>query len=197
MNNRMLSGVALLGAAVIASPANAVTTLYEFSGAITSQTGSVPFDPAQSLIGENFSGQVRFDPEVANEGHMSAFDRISAIVIGDKLTIDTPNDSAFSTVYADGDRFVGIPPFNPVQFSSGSSTSSCAGSGGVTITGPSTMSFSFGCFSGGARLSGSGTYKVAGSTNGAVPEPATWLTMILGFAAVGYSMRRKTILRHV
>ncbi|MBW6530742.1 PEPxxWA-CTERM sorting domain-containing protein [Sphingomonas sp. RRHST34] len=197
MNKRMLSGVALVGAAVTASPASAVTTLFEFSGAITSQTGSVPFDPARSYVGESFSGQVRFDPEVAYEGHMSAFDRISVIVIGDQLTIDTPNDSAFSTVYANGDRFIGIPPFNPVQFSSGSATSSCAGSGGVTITGPTTMSFSFGCFSGGARLSGSGTYRVAGGAAGAVPEPATWLTMILGFAAIGYSMRRKTILRHV
>lgn len=30
-----------------------------------------------------------------------------------------------------------------------------------------------------------------------VPEPATWLTMILGFGAIGYAMRRKTVLRFV
>lgn len=197
MNKRMVSAVAVFGAAVSAAPAGAATTLYEFSGSITAQAGSIPFDAGRRYLGEAFTGRVRFDAEVANEGHVSGFDRIGAIAIGDQLIIDTPNDGAFSTVYADGDRFIGILPFNVVQFSSGSSTSSCAGSGGITITGPSTMSFSFGCFSGGARLSGSGTYRIAGSATGAVPEPATWLTMILGFAVVGYSLRRKFILRLV
>jgi hypothetical protein len=32
---------------------------------------------------------------------------------------------------------------------------------------------------------------------GAVPEPATWMMMILGFGVVGYSIRRKTVLRFV
>lgn len=197
MNKRMLSAAALVGVALTAAPAYAVTTLYEFSGSITSQTGSVPFDPARSYVGESFSGRVRFDAEIFNEGAIAGFDRISAIAIGDKLTIDTPNDGAFSTVYTNGDRFIGILPFNPVQFSSGSSSSSCAGSGGVTITGPSTMSFSFGCFSGGARLSGSGTYRVAGSAAGAVPETGTWMMLVLGFGVIGYAMRRKTVLRYV
>ncbi|MBW6531497.1 PEPxxWA-CTERM sorting domain-containing protein [Sphingomonas sp. RRHST34] len=31
----------------------------------------------------------------------------------------------------------------------------------------------------------------------AVPEPASWAMMILGFAAIGYAMRRKTVLRFV
>lgn len=31
----------------------------------------------------------------------------------------------------------------------------------------------------------------------AVPEPATWSMMILGFGAIGYAMRRKTVLRFV
>lgn len=31
----------------------------------------------------------------------------------------------------------------------------------------------------------------------AVPEPSTWMMMILGFAAVGYSMRRRAVLRFV
>lgn len=35
------------------------------------------------------------------------------------------------------------------------------------------------------------------SVSRGVPEPATWLMMILGFAAIGYSMRRATVLRHV
>jgi len=38
--------------------------------------------------------------------------------------------------------------------------------------------------------------KVRISTS-AVPEPATWAMMILGFGAVGCAMRRKTVLRFV
>lgn len=34
-------------------------------------------------------------------------------------------------------------------------------------------------------------------TAAAVPEPATWIMMILGFGAIGYTMRRKTALRYV
>ncbi len=31
----------------------------------------------------------------------------------------------------------------------------------------------------------------------ALPEPATWMMMILGFGAVGYAVRRKTVLRYI
>ena len=34
-------------------------------------------------------------------------------------------------------------------------------------------------------------------TTGAVPEPGTWMMMILGFGAVGYAMRRRTVPRYV
>ncbi len=36
-----------------------------------------------------------------------------------------------------------------------------------------------------------------GNPTPAVPEPATWAMMILGFGVVGYSLRRKTMLRFV
>lgn len=41
-------------------------------------------------------------------------------------------------------------------------------------------------------------FRVTGNViNGAVPEPASWMMMILGFGVVGYAMRRKTVLRFV
>lgn len=41
------------------------------------------------------------------------------------------------------------------------------------------------------------TYFYVPTSNPAVPEPGTWMMMILGFGAVGYAMRRKTVLRFV
>jgi hypothetical protein len=36
-----------------------------------------------------------------------------------------------------------------------------------------------------------------GGTIPAVPEPATWATMMLGFGVIGYALRRRTVLRFV
>ena len=36
---------------------------------------------------------------------------------------------------------------------------------------------------------------VAGAATGAVPEPATWAMMVLGFGAIGFAVRRRTNVR--
>lgn len=41
------------------------------------------------------------------------------------------------------------------------------------------------------RLISGDTITIQGVTAGAVPEPATWLTMILGMGAIGFAMRRR------
>ncbi len=62
----------------------------------------------------------------------------------------------------------------------------------VSVTGTSagTCSFTVGLFADGALLATeSDSIRVTG---GAVPEPSTWATMMLGFAALGYmGYRRK------
>ncbi|MBW6530741.1 PEPxxWA-CTERM sorting domain-containing protein [Sphingomonas sp. RRHST34] len=45
------------------------------------------------------------------------------------------------------------------------------------------------------KMLSSSSFTIA--TNSGVPEPATWLTMILGFSAVGYSMRRRVVVRQI
>lgn len=46
------------------------------------------------------------------------------------------------------------------------------------------------------KLSSTGAnLTVSTSVSSAVPEPATWAMMIVGFSVVGFSMRRRTILR--
>ena len=44
--------------------------------------------------------------------------------------------------------------------------------------------------------SASGTFLSAAS-NSAVPEPGTWVTMLLGFGVIGVALRRQTVLRFV
>ncbi|WP_341208435.1 PEPxxWA-CTERM sorting domain-containing protein [uncultured Sphingomonas sp.] len=39
------------------------------------------------------------------------------------------------------------------------------------------------------------TLTVSRSLTPAVPEPGTWLTMLLGFGLIGFALRRRTILR--
>lgn len=182
-------------AITLATPVSAATTLYEFSGVITSQIGGIEIDGFHNHVGEKFSGTVSFDPDKQFEDYSSAVDNISPISVGDSLVIDTPGDKAASSVY-NGKRYLYIPPFNPVIFTSQGKNYQCAGSGNVTITGPSTMSFGLGCVAGNARIEGSGFYKVAGSTS-AVPEIGSWTMMILGFGIIGCLMRRKTVLRFV
>jgi hypothetical protein len=45
------------------------------------------------------------------------------------------------------------------------------------------------------RATVNGTFRLISDSAPAVPEPATWALMILGFGAVGYSMRRRPTAR--
>lgn len=49
----------------------------------------------------------------------------------------------------------------------------------------------------GSTNPGSGENEGGSHPEGAVPEPATWMTMILGFGLIGFALRRKTALRFV
>ncbi len=45
--------------------------------------------------------------------------------------------------------------------------------------------------------SASSKFLSAAASNSAVPEPTTWMMMIVGFGVIGYALRRKTVLRFV
>lgn len=70
---------------------------------------------------------------------------------------------------------------------------------GITST-KSIYSIDFGLSGGQATKGGSfviDNLTIGSAMRSAVPEPSTWMMMILGFGAIGYAMRRKTVLRYV
>ena len=48
---------------------------------------------------------------------------------------------------------------------------------------------------GGTQGGSAETYNLNNLQFGAVPEPGTWLMMILGFGAIGFSMRSRNSVR--
>ena len=92
---------------------------------------------------------------------------------------------------APSDCSVSLPSSITGSFSRSSAGTFDFGSVGITGTHAGTCSFDIGLFADGALLATeSDTIHVTGGA-GAVPEPSTWATMMLGFAALGYIGYRK------
>lgn len=181
------AGVAVAMALLCASPASAAET-FVLSGQITGFSDPANLLGGASFVGTPFSTTVTFDP--AQPSHTFGTDLIGTIDAG-ALKILSPADAAMQMRLSGGAIFLGILPGNPISFTASGTDVRCGGSGGVTLRPGGTASFGFSCgFFGGPTISaqGDGTYS---SAPAAVPEPATWATMILGFGAIGYSMRRR------
>lgn len=174
-------------------PTSASAKIYSITGKIDSFS-----DPNQdfgnsNLIGTTFLGTINFNPEDIGSGH-SDTDRIADILVDNFLTVGTPDDRAFVAQYGADHLFLGMLPFNPIVFSTASASRTCGGSGGVHLFANSQMSFNLSCmapsFGGNPAyqftISGVGTYMSAAS----VPEPSTWALLILGFAGIGFAVRR-------
>jgi PEP-CTERM motif len=106
--------------------------------------------------------------------------------------------STYSTVSlglvgaAPSDCSVSLPSSISGSFSRASAESFSFGSVGITGTHAGTCSFTVGLFADGALLATEADSIVVTGGSGTVPEPSTWATMMIGFAALGYmGYRRK------
>lgn len=159
------SAIVLASALMLATPANATLTDYVFSGSLADGT---KFDGTFTLDDSGFQFQ-QFQNFYANVGGLS-FTRLTSLGSG-------------------SNQFYAIGSYNGNRyFSIGLNA---RGDSSLRISGLKTgdLNQSNTYFLSNVFLYGSGTLSLANTA--AVPEPATWALMILGFGVVGYSMRRR------
>jgi hypothetical protein len=111
---------------------------------------------------------------------------ITTIAVGG---VGSTSDINFISVFLDGNAFTLTSLLGGVFEVGGLSNLSFIAPGNHTLT---VNGISFGTGPG-AEGSYSGTLTfAAANTNNGVPEPATWLSMLMGFGALGFAMRSKT-----
>jgi ABC-type sugar transport system substrate-binding protein len=114
----------------------------------------------------------------------STFGTLSLIV--STIATSAVNDTDFTNVFLTGTGILGnvaVPETSPDPSEVRSLAGLNVGPGSFTLTvqgRPGTSNGSFG-----------GTLAFAAAS--AVPEPSTWAMMLIGFGAVGYSMRRRKV----
>jgi hypothetical protein len=176
---KYLAGAAVAAAVFTAAPATAATVIYD---ATINPGGSVTLKPAgagavSSKLGFSVSG---------TPGVFTA-----------TFTFNNPFSPAAATGSASFDFDPDVLVFTSGSFGPGSTFALAAPGTGSAITvslanlsgGPQTLTLN------GAFIAGGNNFAdIGGSLNlvGVVPEPATWALFILGFGAIGHTMRRRS-----
>lgn len=172
-------------AAAVAVPASAATVTYD---ALLNPGGNVTLKPqGPGAVGSKLG----FDVQGTSGAFTATF------------TFNNPFNPAAATGSASFDFDPDQVVFTSGSFGAGSTFSIGLPGSGSAITvslgdlagGPQTLTLN-GNFTNIPRADGgNGFASIGGSLNlvgGAVPEPTTWALFILGFGAIGYTMRRRS-----
>ena len=173
MRMTKLALLASMGAAcMVSAPATAATLLFDFTGSTLTGPVTAVFQLDSNPIPSRTNSQ-----PIINTTQIF-FDNISGVFNG---TTQTASTIAFGTGLASQFQILGT-------------TSGFAQFGGQNVfTGPVTNPvFNVGTytFTGFSR----GTLTISAVT-AAVPEPATWAMMLIGFGGIGFAMRRRSKVR--
>jgi hypothetical protein len=191
MKSVLALGTAL--ALAIAAPASAAQITYTFTGA---------FDG--TLNGNTFTGSIATFTGVGDTTTVStngfsnlvALSSLSAFSGGTTYNVSTP-----ATFYVNGNGYAGIA-FGDLNgddnYFSGINVA-LLGYDGISNFGPVAIDYTdnvianFSTDNGAVTLNNAtnGTFSAVVDASAAVPEPATWGMMILGFGLVGAGMRRR------
>ncbi len=183
--NRVLVGLGILGLGLLASPANARTYTFAYSGGID--------DPGVSGSG-TFATNAANDMVVSGSGTFSFApftDESATLIPGSGVVQSLSYDNVFPIDDANGLLFKGttdpsfiVNIFAPTGNALGVGASdawSAAQDGGSFLRG----SLGFGGFC--RNCVADGRLTIA-----SVPEPAAWALMLLGFAGLGFAGYRKS-----
>ena len=179
-----LSRLAIAASALsLAAPAAAIDYIVDLSGNGLSATGSISTD---GTIGEIQAGNITAFTFNLDDGFDTfTIDEDNAeILIGGRGFTATLEELLFN--FSDPDRFALFQ--NPIP---GSGRNFICFAGFRCGGGANQVSITVSNFGGGIPFRGNQVVGSIGMVNGAVPEPATWAMMLLGFAATGSVMRSR------
>ena len=164
----MRKALITFGAAVFATlasvPAHASTFLFELTGS-RNATFTLDSNPTPDSFSSSFIGD------------QFAFNNVSGTFGG------TPGTASVSF----GNNLIAA-----LNINSGSlDFTQFVGPALFTGTAASPM-FNLGTFNLTSIVSGSSTLTISQAATGAVPDPATWAMMLIGFGAIGWASRRRT-----
>lgn len=111
----------------------------------------------------------------------------SLSIVASTIATAAENDTDFTNVFLTGTGIVGqvlIPQISADPAEIRSLAGLGVGAGTFTLTFQGTPGTQNGSFGGSVAF-------LANQATSAVPEPATWAMMLMGFGAVGYSLRRR------
>jgi len=185
MKKHLLAGLALLGA-VCSAPASATVALGDL---VTCGTVNLDCSNADAIV----NGNVEFGIESEDFGTLFLADFSAGL-----LTVsfaDNPNVAGgielpepFALIFSNETNPFTTAVLGDVFGVRGLNGSSLSLDGGFL-----TINLSNTAFDPGSSLQVKFDGTVTPPTTGAVPEPATWAMMILGFALVGFAMRRRPL----
>jgi hypothetical protein len=158
-------GAAAAAAAAVAAPAAAQQYVMDFT------------------ISGYGSGTANFSTSGDASAGFAAIDSLSGTFNGDAISLLSPGSFPGWTSPLNDNLFTDAAPYfdlGGLSFSAGGFSYNIYSTGSLDLT----------CTDNGGHICGVGTQVSVRAAQGAVPEPATWAMMLLGFGGVGFAMRR-------
>jgi hypothetical protein len=163
------TATAAAAAFALATPASATLVIEQDPDPCTTAADSCTFSFDSSGVSGMFSETAAFTlPQLGSLNGVAtaiSLDAATAIDFSSIFVTEVATGNVFNFAITNGNPEIAVLPFSSVT----------GGAYTLTVTGTAGTNASYG-----------GTLNFS-----AVPEPGTWALMILGFGAIGFSMRRK------